>query len=244
MRLDDFIHYYIKDLGEFNLVFKEVVGYFIAYLLFCLVTMVAFLNFLADEMSFLSFVFLIGSGLGCIVFFVILNIKIKTILKTKYGVQSPKRFWNAKSLEHYRLEKIKGYLQEKNIDETEEFKMLSELLIKESELYKFSNLIGIGILVVLLIPLWNEFVAWSYEKLANNFSELFTTAGILVLFVIIIWMYAWALRIVVQSTFDRKSTKIIELSILLDKLIIDKISKGGEKSLENTENIESSASNQ
>lgn len=228
MRLDDFINYYINELGEYNLIFKEIIGYFIAYLLFGLITIIVFLIFLTDQTSTLSYVLLIGSGLVFIAFFFILNAKIKTILKTKYGIQPTKWLWDSRGLENHRLGKIEEYLEEKNFDVIEEYKMLSELLIKESELYKFSNLIGIGIIVVLLIPLWSEFVAWAYDRLASNFTELTNTAGILALFVIIIWMFVWTLRIMVQSTFDRKSKKRIELSILIDKLMLDRISRGAE----------------
>ena len=153
------------------------------------------------------------------VVFVLFNRKIKQILIEKYNCTQKGFLWDVNELNQYKLIKIERILLRYQFS-GDKLSRLSEILNKEAENRKLTNYIGLGLIAVIFVPLWSEFVGWVYDR-AQNINEALLSVGVMLICSIMLWFTLWILKVVLEL-FDNRSMKIKELSLIIDKISLKK----------------------
>lgn len=153
--------------------------------------------------------------------FFIINFRIKVLLRQVYNCQQKGLLWDDKELMNFKLKKLERILARYKLDtDIDKMNKLAEIISKESENYKVGNYIGIGIVAVIFVPIWSEFVGWVYSK-ALNISTLLFSMSLVIIIALLLWQFLWIL-IVVFEIFDSKSHKMKELALMIDRLSLKK----------------------
>ncbi|MGC5328980.1 hypothetical protein [Brevibacillus sp. SYSU BS000544] len=210
------INYYIKGLSNFRLIVKRIKIVTLFYLLSTFFWAFSFLfSFSYHKIFWLPFL----TTLVQIISFFYLNGKIKRLLILRYNCRQRGLLWDRNELNQYKMTKLDRLLIRYRID-SDKLSKLSDILNKEAENWKISNYIGLGIIAVIFVPIWSEFIGWIYSK-AESLTEALTSMVYLVLFGVVLWQFLWMLKLVLEL-FDNRSIKTKELALMIDKISLSK----------------------
>ncbi|TQR30204.1 hypothetical protein [Brevibacillus brevis] len=160
------IKFYDKELSSFNLVYQYMKPTYCMYLISgILFVMSLFLAMFIDNIL-TKVIFGIFLALNCIFYF-LLNLQAKRIVRHKYDIYPDGFFWNVKELSSKRVSLLKKFLDENGINSTKKTEEFMKLLSKESENRKFKSLLVPGIVLAFTLPVWNHFIAFSFKSINN-----------------------------------------------------------------------------
>ncbi|MGG4441368.1 hypothetical protein [Brevibacillus fortis] len=211
------ITYYINGLSNHRLITKKikkwVFGYALLSILWAFTSVVAFSNKLFWVLLLAFFL----EGVG----FFIINHRIKVLLRQVYNCRQNGLLWDDKELNNFKMKKLERILAKYKMDtDTEKLNKLAEVIGKEAENYKIGNYIGIGIIALLFVPIWSEFIGWIYSK-SEDFSMAVLSMGIMIIVALLLWQFLWILKVVFEI-FDGKSHKMKELALMIDRICLKK----------------------
>ncbi|BCB04087.1 hypothetical protein [Bacillus sp. KH172YL63] len=218
---EEFIEFYKNELGVWNLVYKNMSK----WLLFVYILVFITLSFIFMRLIFASNLYLMLIPLGLLVIEgAILNRHNKLILEKKHNIlrESQGVFWGGLPLTQRKLDILKRFVY-RRLDSEEQLKKIINVLNKEAELRKFTGIFVRGLGVGLFLPVWNYFIRWIFANEVNDINEsleVFLSIGILILLIIFV---ASMVKMVVMDFFDRESTRIKELTNMLETISIENL---------------------
>lgn len=213
---EEIINFYKKELGVWNMVYKYMNRLvFITYILVFLLLIVFLVIFLFTKNIFCSLV----------VFFLFflegvkLNQHNKKIVEREHKISKKEQglIWGGLHLQKKRYEKLELFILRK-LDSKQQLEKLINVLRKEADSRKFSDLFIRGLGVGLFLPLWNYFVKWAFENGINNLNM---AIGLFIVFVVLLFaiiLFTSTIKLIVLDFFDRESTRINELATMLEDI--------------------------
>jgi hypothetical protein len=219
---EEFINYYKKELGVWNMVYRYMNNLaLVTYVsLFFLMPIIFFtLFFLKTQVIYLIILFVL-----IILESVILNIHNKKIIEKTYQISKRDQgiIWGGPKLSQERSKKLELFVL-KNIESKEQLEKLIIVLSKEAENRKFSGIFIRGLGIGLFLPLWNYFIKWIFENGISDVNTAFIIFIIITLFIIFIIYITSMVKLIVKDFFDRESTRITELKNMLEDISLKKL---------------------
>lgn len=195
-----------KKLGAYNLVFRYVKirwHIFIALLYLSLiyipVEILVIFSFKFGIINLLIFIPL----LVMIILLLNLNLEAKSIVKQKYDITSEGFNWRTSSFNEYQVKLLVKYLKNDNLYSVNIVEKLIDLVYKEAEEKKYKGFIWPGVLLALLIPIWNQIVTTGFKN-AIGTSEL---VNIITIFIISLIFIVFSLSML-KSTMENLSNDL------------------------------------
>ena len=220
------INYYNNKLGSYNLVFRFVKIRWLIFLIFLYLSMVLFpadLYIIVKNDFRLKNLIVIAPLLGLLVMYFYLNSKAKSILEDKYEILPDGHDWHNAAFDEHQVQLLIKYLKNDNLYSVDIIKHLISLVYKEAEEKKYNGFVLPGILLALLIPIWNQIVSYGYKGV----SGLQEVTTITILFIIctlyFVLLLSMSKRIVddfIKEVFNRKYIKMRNLCKLLESVLL------------------------
>ncbi|WP_210367723.1 hypothetical protein [Bacillus sp. REN3] len=214
---DEFINFYRKELGVWNLVYRYMNrwllgSYILAFLGLIITSLVLLFSQASLLVVFLFFLLLIIEGF-------ILNFHNKKIIEERYKISKRDQgtTWGGPLFSKMKSEKLESYVVKK-LDSKEQLEKLIVILYKEAERRKFSGIFVRGLGLGLFLPLWNYFMKWVF---GNELTEVNTAIALFIIMVILIGLIVFIIsiiKVILLDYFDRESTRINELVNMLEDI--------------------------
>ncbi|MBC9786212.1 hypothetical protein H1S01_17250 [Heliobacterium chlorum] len=148
----------------------------------------------------------------------ILEYNHKKILKSNYNIDVP-LFYSNQGINTVRLKKVVQFLSSHGIKEKDQLDSLVKALDKEAENKKYSPFIIPGVILSLLIPVWNNYLSWGYKNI-TDYSEGFIYALQASGFIILV---AFLISLIKRFFYlNSLSYTINSLSVLVQQVLVNK----------------------
>lgn len=171
--------YYKGVLFKLLLLFQIITGIFLVIFIFFIIKN----NFTIDDNLLLSLGFMFLGAILCSLIFFILKYKVSEKIKEEFKITyKEKKFFNERLIrnEYIMIAKQKeliSHLKEVKIKSKEQKKLLASMLYQRHIDSKISNIWIIGVLVVLILPIWNRFIQIYMKDESMSISDLISTFG-------------------------------------------------------------------
>ncbi len=231
------INYYNNKLGSYNLVFRFAKIRWRIFLIIAFISMVLFpvnIIYIVRKDFRLTNLILMAPILGFFGMYFYLNSKAKSILEIKYEILPDGHAWHNAAFDEYQVQLLIKYLKNDNLYSVDIIKHLISLVYKEAEEKKYNGFVLPGILLALLIPIWNQIVSYRYKGIVG-LQEVTTTTillGICALFLVLVLSMLKSTVDDIKEIFNRKYIKmrnlcklleIVLLQAMKDEKVVDKV---------------------
>ncbi|MEK4283867.1 hypothetical protein [Ureibacillus sp. FSL K6-0165] len=214
---EDIINFYKKDLGVWNMVYKNmnriVLVLFIIFFILLITALIISTIIQNTKLILLVIILLILEG--CL-----LNSYNKKLVEKIHKI--PKKdqgfFWGGYKLQKKRSEKLEQYILKK-IDTKEQLEKLIDILRREAETRKFSGLFVRGLGIGLFLPLWNYFLQWLFKEVDSVINVVILFISILMI-IVLLAIFSFLMKLILLDLFDREARKLNELANMLEDFTI------------------------
>ncbi len=224
--VDQIVDYYKRELGPYNLVFKN---FKFPWPIFKLSVwgLVPCITFLIGKLAFKQFNYIdILAAIPIILFgllLFILNSKSKHVLKQKYGIVSKGRIWRDYQFENLQVQLLGKYLQKNNMKSEKKVQHILCLINKCADEKKYKSFIWPGVGLAFLVPLWSQFISWLYKQIKTLqdflYISVFLFIGILFM-LFVVGMIISICKEVVDDVANAEANKLKVIARLLDNILI------------------------
>lgn len=210
------IKFYDRKLSAYNLIFKHMkftyyMFIFSGTLLIFNLFPVIFMKYLILKITLCIFIALF------IIFFVLLNIQAKKIIKSKFLIDQRNFIWGGEDLYNKRVSMLKEFLDQSGINSMKKIEELLKLLNKEADNRKFTWIIIPGTFLAFTVPLWNHILGLFLKNL-DDFNIVLAYGIVLTFFVLLFVVVYSMLKSVLSEIVDRPSKKIKEIEGLVENI--------------------------
>ncbi|GAV15887.1 hypothetical protein [Paenibacillus sp. NAIST15-1] len=206
------IHFYIKELGNYNLVFKKMKVYWFGYIGFLLFVGTIILFSPEDYKQWASIIFFTLTLIGIY----LVNWKAKKVVFNTYGLDQDEVMWGGSSFASYKEERLKEYLETKlNLNLTKKSTKIIDALNKEIETTRLSIFFVPGIFIGLFIPIWNQYAVSLFRSISIR-SEIVELLVTHVVGIAIITYLASVVKFVLSDVIAFRRTRLKELVGLVE----------------------------
>ena len=220
------INYYNNKLGSYNLVFRFVKIRWLIFIIFLYLSMVLFpadLYIIVKNDFRLKNLIVIAPLLGLFVMYFYLNSKAKSILEDKYKILTDGHDWHNAAFDEHQVKLLTKYLKNDNLYYVDIIKHLISLVYKEAEKKKYTGFVLPGILLALLIPIWNQIVSYGYKGIVGLQEVTTITILFIICALYLVLLLSMSKRIVddfSKEIFNRKYIKMRNLCKLLESVLL------------------------
>ena len=222
--MDKVIEHYKKELSIFERLKWQGYGFFISLLI---VSGIAVFDILYSvfkrQVPFWGLMCLLPFIIVVIMTFRIVIVKSNIIAREKFNVIDKDLSKRNKAIDEARVELMKCYLEENNLHSSSKIKLLIDMLNKESDRKKLPKFFVPGIMLVMFLPVWTQFVIIVFKQF-QTFEYAFAVTAVLVavIFVIayVIGMIKKMVEWISSEFMNNESATIKEVAKLLEEVLL------------------------
>ncbi|CAM2910244.1 hypothetical protein PASE110613_07170 [Paenibacillus sediminis] len=215
------IHFYMKELGNYNLVFKKMKAYWFGYLSFLLIGGIVILLLPAEYKQYASIFLFVLTLAGLY----LVNRKAKKVVFNTYRLDQDEVMWGGSSFVSYKEDMLKEYLETTlRLDLAKKSNKIIDAINKEIETTRLSIFFVPGIFIGLFIPIWNQYAVSQFKNISirGEAVELLVSHAV---GIVIITYLASALKFVLSDVIVFRRTRLKELVSLIEGISL-KIDEG------------------
>ena len=164
---EEIYNFYVNNLSSKKLVFRYMERRWIGFIIVSIITFCYLFRYAMSDKKIAAVIALIPFA----IYFMLINYWAKKILKSTYNIESKGFMWGNSSYDKMRKNLLIRYLKSKNIHTEKKLKELINMFYKEGEKKKYKGFINWGILVVILVPLWAQFISTVFKFSANTLDD-------------------------------------------------------------------------
>ncbi|WP_411735983.1 hypothetical protein [Paenibacillus sp. M2] len=219
------IHFYIKKLGNYNLVFKKMKIHWFGFISLLLLTSFAFLFIPIDYRLYGSAIYLILTFVGLY----LVNKKAKRIVLSEYGLKQDEKMWGGSEFNLYKENELKKYLEsEQGLNLSKSCTKIINALNKEIENTKLTIFFVPGIFVGLFIPIWNQYAITQFKNI-SLMPETLTVLSVHIIGIVMMTYVISLLKFVMSDVVSLRRTRLKELVSLIEGIDMRSSDEGSEK---------------
>lgn len=221
MNFQNVLDYYKKELSAFSLLYKKL---WTTYFFLAGIPIFAFGMFWMfkhpNEVKLLSFV--------CLLYFFVLTLlldsKAKKYVKKYFSVGSQTIATLSMAIRSEQKILLKNELQTLNYTDPEQIDDLIEYYESKNEKSKLERLLPFSILVLIFLPIWNEYVGFRFNGLLRDvtdhtvYNQALNLAGLLMLMGVFLWLFVFIVVKMVRFIFLNRNNKIENLCDILREI--------------------------
>lgn len=202
----------MKELSNYNLVFKKMRAYWFGFIGFLLLGGIA-IFFIYTEYKQYAFLILFILTLTGIY---LINRKAKKVVFNEYGIDQDEIMWGGSSFALYKEERLKDYLETTlKLDLPQKTEKIIDALNKEIESTKLSIFFVPGIFIGLFIPIWNQYAITQFKNISVRVEAVELLVSHAVGIAIITYL-ASVLKFVLSDVIAFRRTRLKELVGLVE----------------------------
>lgn len=181
------LRYYKKELGVKNLILKFVRKRKLVLLFLLCISSPSILFFYKQSPFIITSLFMLT--IFVLAFFLIksANQEYKKVLIDRYSISSD-RFWNRDAFRDLNIELIVDFLETQNINSERGIKHLISMVDDISKEVRAPFLVGGGVVIAMLIPVWARLIHFAYTEFITSFYEALFLFFSISLFALLIWV--------------------------------------------------------
>ena len=140
-------------------------------------------------------------------------------LAKKYLIQPDSFIWSNVALDELRIKMLRDYLDNNHLLSEAKLKLLIELLYKKAQGTKSTGIIGVGVFLSFIIPIWSQFIAWLYKN-PLTLDEALKIAGTFTIALLGVFITLYMLQTMVKDIIDRKRETMRGLAGMLEQILL------------------------
>jgi|GEM_PF-4490587 len=200
---DDILSFYKTKLSLYKLLPPAVKVYLVLFV-FAGITMIGVGTYLLVMKD--SVLYVLPVLFFMVVMRFVLEFQIKNLLKS----------WGVPSLVDKRSELLKIYLMQKDLFTAGKVKFLLDITNKRAESKKFSGIVGSGLLIAFILPVWTSYVNWFFQVVDATKALVNLIAAVAILYLVALPYY-----MIIKDILNAESLMLNNVVAVLEKIYVE-----------------------